>query len=91
MRQQGLYRFYIRRFVKRLYIPLPDEVTRRALLSHLLKKNVNEITEDQLAKLCELAKGYSGADVTNLAREASMGPLRDKMRCVASCHKTSVI
>lgn len=70
----------IRRFVKRLYIPLPDEVTRMALLSHLLKKNVNEISEDQLTKLCALTKGYSGADVTNLAREASMGPLRDKMR-----------
>uniref|UniRef100_A0A7S3PSK7 AAA ATPase AAA+ lid domain-containing protein n=1 Tax=Aplanochytrium stocchinoi TaxID=215587 RepID=A0A7S3PSK7_9STRA len=69
-----------RRFVKRLYIPLPDQVTRTSLLKRLLSKNANSVTEEELMKLVELTNGYSGADVTNLAREASMGPLRDKMR-----------
>jgi len=69
-----------RRFIKRLYIPLPDDVTRLALLRKLLSKNEHSITEEEISSLCTQTEGYSGADVTNLAREASMGPLRDKMR-----------
>mmetsp|Transcript_2441 Transcript_2441/g.4865 ORF Transcript_2441/g.4865 Transcript_2441/m.4865 type:complete len:626 (+) Transcript_2441:128-2005(+) len=69
-----------RRFVKRLYIPLPDEVTRTSLLKKLLGKNEHNLTEEEVVQLTNLTAGYSGADVTNLAREASMGPLRDTMR-----------
>ncbi|GBG34113.1 26S proteasome regulatory subunit 4 [Hondaea fermentalgiana] len=69
-----------RRFIKRLYIPLPDDVTRTALLRKLLSKNEHSLTQDDIVSLCAQTDGYSGADVTNLAREASMGPLRDKMR-----------
>ncbi|KAH9260848.1 hypothetical protein BASA81_001315 [Batrachochytrium salamandrivorans] len=69
-----------RRFVRRLYIPLPDHATRAKLLGHLLTKNDNTLTESEIAELGELTAGYSGADTTNLAREASMGPLRDVMR-----------
>lgn len=69
-----------RRFVRRLYIPLPDHATRAKLLGHLLTKNDNTLTEGEIAELGELTAGYSGADTTNLAREASMGPLRDVMR-----------
>jgi len=79
-RPQELDEAVRRRFVKRLYIPLPDPVTRLALLQKLLCKNDHVLTVDEVDKVCSLTKGYSGADVTNLAREASMGPLRDKMR-----------
>merc|ERR1719399_2480683 len=37
-----------RRFVKRLYIPLPDCVTRRALLCKLLAKNEHAVTDGEI-------------------------------------------
>ena len=69
-----------RRFIKRLYIPLPQSNTRLVLLKKLLGKNEHSLNEKELQTICDLTNGYSGADVHNLAREASMGPLRDRMR-----------
>lgn len=69
-----------RRFVRRLYVPLPDLETRQQLLGHLLGKNENCMTSDDIEAVATLTDGYSGADVTNLAREASMRPLREVMR-----------
>ena len=69
-----------RRFVRRLYIPLPERESRVALLKHLLLKNASDVSAAELEELGDLTEGYSGADVTNLAREAAMGPLRDVMR-----------
>ena len=71
-----------RRFVRRLYIPLPERESRVALLKHLLLKNASDVSAAELEELGDLTEGYSGADVTNLAREAAMGPLRDVMRPV---------
>ena len=76
-RPQDLDEAARRRFVKRLYIPLPDAETRRALFEILLKKNENEIDAKQLEALVQRADGYSGADIHNLCREAAMGPIRD--------------
>lgn len=76
-RPQDLDEAARRRFVKRLYIPLPDDETRYSLLSLLLKKNENSISEENLRDLTERSKGYSCADIHNLCREAAMGPIRD--------------
>ena len=76
-RPQDLDEAARRRFVKRLYIPLPDEETRRSLLSILLQKNDNTITEEEISLLTERSQGYSCADIHNLCREAAMGPIRD--------------
>jgi SpoVK/Ycf46/Vps4 family AAA+-type ATPase len=65
-----------RRFVKRLYIPLPERSDRRILLSTLLKKNAHELTESCLDQLAEYTEGFSGADLKALCVEAAMGPLR---------------
>ena len=69
-----------RRFVKRLYIPLPDRSTRIELLSKLLQKNSNTLTRAEIEDLATRTDGYSGADIANLAGEASMWPLRDRMK-----------
>lgn len=48
-----------RRFVKRIYIPLPDAVSRRQLLTMLLgecKHSVGERMEELVAR----TEGYSG-------------------------------
>lgn len=68
-----------RRMVKRIYIPLPSETARRALVTILLSSKGNEhtITGEELEKIVKSSKGYSGADVKALCGEAAMGPVRE--------------
>ncbi|KAG6591167.1 fidgetin-like protein [Phytophthora cinnamomi] len=66
-----------RRFVKRLYIPLPSFEARLDLVSRLLKDNKNDLTDENKAFIAESTKGYSGADVRALCTEAAMGPIRN--------------
>ncbi|KAE9325407.1 Fidgetin-like protein 1 [Phytophthora fragariae] len=65
-----------RRFVKRLYIPLPSFEARLDLVNRLLKDNKNGLTDDNKTFIAESTKGYSGADVRALCTEAAMGPIR---------------
>ena len=65
-----------RRFVKRLYIPLPDESDRSALLQVLMKTNANTLTQQDISKVASESKGYSGADLKALCADAAMGPIR---------------
>ena len=66
-----------RRFVKRLYIPLPDELSRRALLETLLADVFHKIDESGIETLTQRTDGYSGADIRSLCTEAAMGPIRE--------------
>ncbi|KAF3763736.1 AAA-domain-containing protein [Cryphonectria parasitica EP155] len=65
-----------RRFVRRQYIPLPEAETRAVQLQNLLGQQNHSLTDDDLAKLVELTDGFSGSDMTALAKDAAMGPLR---------------
>ncbi|XP_043479792.1 fidgetin-like protein 1 [Leptopilina heterotoma] len=65
-----------RRLVKRLYIPLPELEARVQIVDNLLKNERHELTNEDIEEIGRLADGYSGADVTNLCKEASMGPIR---------------
>ncbi|KAA3674526.1 uncharacterized protein DEA37_0008376 [Paragonimus westermani] len=65
-----------RRFVKRLYIPLPDLKARRQIVEHLLKQQRHRLAATDFAVVAQRTKGYSGADMANLCREAAMGPIR---------------
>lgn len=66
-----------RRFVKRFYVPLPDKQARRVLFDRLLSKNDHLLSIENIYRLVDRTEGYSGADVTNLCKEAAMGPMRD--------------
>ncbi|CAG0895721.1 unnamed protein product [Darwinula stevensoni] len=65
-----------RRFVKRLYIPLPDTSARGHILHNLLSDQEQNLTDDQVEAICEETEGFSGADMTSLCREAALGPIR---------------
>lgn len=65
-----------RRLVKRLYIPLPELEARKQIVNNLLTSVPNNITEQDIIDIAQQAEGYSGADMTNLCKEASMGPIR---------------
>ncbi|KAK7862339.1 hypothetical protein R5R35_005229 [Gryllus longicercus] len=64
-----------RRFEKRIYIQLPDETTRRALLELCLKTLAVENDID-VSNLAQRLDGYSGADITNVCRNAAMMSVR---------------
>ena len=66
-----------RRFVKRIYIPLPDVDGRRQLLYRLLKDCVHNLTEEEVEELAVKTAGYSGADIKSLCTESAMGPMRE--------------
>jgi fidgetin-like protein 1 len=65
-----------RRFVKRLYIPLPAAPDRETLIRTLLGKNKHSLTDACIEKLSIATDGFSGADLKALCVEAAMGPLR---------------
>ncbi|GIQ82662.1 hypothetical protein KIPB_003835, partial [Kipferlia bialata] len=66
----------LRRFPKRVLIPLPDLETRMELVSHLVRDSRHSMSAKELRYLGELTQGYSGSDLNALTREAAMGPLR---------------
>ncbi|GLV39920.1 Fidgetin [Carabus blaptoides fortunei] len=65
-----------RRFVKRLYIPLPEKQARLEIVKRLMSSERNELTDADMNDIADLSAGYSGADMKNLCAEASLGPIR---------------
>lgn len=65
-----------RRFVRRQYIPLPEAETRNRHLGQLLSRQKHALTPEQFEELVEMTDGFSGSDMTALAKDAAMGPLR---------------
>ncbi|XP_034042253.1 katanin p60 ATPase-containing subunit A-like 1 [Thalassophryne amazonica] len=68
-----------RRLEKRIYIPLPTAVGR----VELLKINLREVEVAQdvdLNLIAEKIEGYSGADITNVCRDASMMAMRRRIQ-----------
>lgn len=65
-----------RRFVRRQYIPLPEPETRKAHIEKLLSRQTHALSDTDISRLVDLTQGYSGSDLTALAKDAAMGPLR---------------
>ncbi|XP_054843614.1 spastin isoform X2 [Eublepharis macularius] len=76
-RPQELDDAVLRRFTKRVYVSLPNEETRLLLLKNLLSKQGNPLTQKELAQLARMTEGYSGSDLTALAKDAALGPIRE--------------
>ena len=83
------------RFDRKIKVPLPDEEGREEILKvHLRNK---EITQDvDLKEMSELTRGFSGADLENLANEAIILSLRnnktiiDRQRFLDAYEKTTI-
>ncbi|XP_076991118.1 spastin isoform X6 [Tamandua tetradactyla] len=76
-RPQELDEAVLRRFIKRVYVSLPNEETRLLLLKNLLCKQGSPLTQKELAQLARMTDGYSGSDLTALAKDAALGPIRE--------------
>lgn len=67
-----------RRLEKRIYIPLPNEESRRDLIRINLK-GVEVATDVDIDEVARRTEGYSGDDLTNICRDASMNGMRRKI------------
>ena len=69
---------------KRIYIPLPEPKDIRALLEINLKSLPLEPDVDLEALSAKMGDGgFSGADITNLCRDAAMMPMRRRIKVCA--------
>jgi SpoVK/Ycf46/Vps4 family AAA+-type ATPase len=81
----------LRRFGRRVYVPLPDAAARKQIFQDLLAKNTNNLSSSQLDRLVQGTANFSASDITNLSKEASMGPLRSiSMRSLANMDPTKI-
>ncbi|KAL6845421.1 hypothetical protein ACP4OV_024916 [Aristida adscensionis] len=67
-----------RRLEKRIYIPLPDFESRKALININLR-TVEIAADVDIDEVARRTEGYSGDDLTNVCRDASMNGMRRKI------------
>lgn len=93
-RPQELDEAVLRRFAKRVYVALPDGETRFTLLKNLLGKHGNPLSKNELSSLAKKSAGYSGSDLTSLAKDAALGPIRelgpDQVRSMAASEMRNI-
>eukprot|EP00092_Neocalanus_flemingeri_P033603 GFUD01036531.1.p1 GENE.GFUD01036531.1~~GFUD01036531.1.p1 ORF type:complete len:574 (+),score=222.58 GFUD01036531.1:126-1847(+) len=76
-RPQELDDAALRRFTKRVYVRMPDGDTRRQLVTQLLSKHGSPLTSKEIARVVTMTEGYTCSDLTNLARDAALAPVRE--------------
>eukprot|EP00557_Chaetoceros_sp_GSL56_P002608 CAMPEP_0176496038 /NCGR_PEP_ID=MMETSP0200_2-20121128/10986_1 /TAXON_ID=947934 /ORGANISM="Chaetoceros sp., Strain GSL56" /LENGTH=586 /DNA_ID=CAMNT_0017893975 /DNA_START=112 /DNA_END=1872 /DNA_ORIENTATION=+ len=70
----------MRRFQRRIYVPLPDKASRKTLWENLIDKSKGSAqinSSRDLRRLVDLSEGFSCSDISSIANEAAFGPLRD--------------
>ena len=67
----------LRRMTKRVYIGLPEQDARKALIKMKIKSVKNSLNDQSMERLALMTNGYSSADLTAVVKDAAMGPLRE--------------
>lgn len=65
-----------RRFEKRIYIPLPEAEARTTMLKLSIGSTPNDLSNADLVSIAKRCEGFSGADISILARDAIFEPVR---------------
>eukprot|EP01026_Neomeris_dumetosa_P080686 TRINITY_DN896_c0_g1_i1.p1 TRINITY_DN896_c0_g1~~TRINITY_DN896_c0_g1_i1.p1 ORF type:complete len:391 (+),score=74.19 TRINITY_DN896_c0_g1_i1:372-1544(+) len=65
-----------RRFVRRVYIPLPDQAARAHLFKVHIGDTPNELVDGDYQVLAENTEGFSGSDISVIVNDALMEPVR---------------
>ncbi|XP_042230389.1 suppressor protein of bem1/bed5 double mutants-like isoform X2 [Homarus americanus] len=68
---------FLRRFQRRLLIPLPNREGRRAIISSQFSSLPLQMTDSDWTNLLNATEGYSGADLMHLTMAAAFQPIRD--------------
>ena len=66
-----------RRFTKRILIPLPDFTSRKSIFQKLLNSVACNLTSLDFDKLVRKTEGFSAADISALASDIALNPIRE--------------
>jgi len=67
----------LRRFPKRVHVQMPEFDSRVALLEKLLSKQDHSLSHREILQIARETDGYSSSDLTALAKDAALGPIRE--------------
>lgn len=72
----------LRRFSRRIEVPLPDRTAREEFFQSMLSRPEldSDLSPDDLSTLVQLTQGYSGSDLADLCRTAALAPVRELMQ-----------
>ncbi|KAL3847969.1 hypothetical protein ACJMK2_018857 [Sinanodonta woodiana] len=77
---------FLRRFQKRIFIPLPDKEARIQLIKIHTKDNNLQLSEEDWNLLALRTEGYSGSDIATMTLGALFQPIRDlQAACYWKC------
>jgi len=65
-----------RRFVKRIYIPLPEKEARQIMFKIHIGKTPHTLADSDFAIMAEKTNGFSGSDISGVVQDALMEPVR---------------
>ncbi|CAH0477415.1 unnamed protein product [Peronospora belbahrii] len=74
---QELDEAIVRRLEKRIYVPLPDALSREGLVRHLLGGQKFCLSSKEIKYIVKSTEGYSGSDLKAVCKDAALGPIRD--------------
>ncbi|KAL1132114.1 hypothetical protein AAG570_010072 [Ranatra chinensis] len=66
---------FMRRFQRRIYVPLPDREARLTLMKNKCAGINNDMSDDDWNSVLDKTEGYSGSDLVNVANYALQEPL----------------
>jgi vacuolar protein-sorting-associated protein 4 len=66
----------LRRFQKRIYIPLPDREARAEIIKIHLRKTQHTLSDDQFLEIADKTEGFSGADISIMVNDAMFESIR---------------
>lgn len=72
----------LRRFSRRIEVPLPDTRARESFVKSVLSRPElnSDLSTADINLLAQLTAGYSGSDLKDLCRTAALAPVRDLMQ-----------
>lgn len=79
----------IRRFRKKIHIPLPDEEARKRLFEIHLGETRCDVSADDYAEFARRTQGFSGSDISNVVQEALMEPVKKIFEAKYFCYVLS--
>ncbi|CAH1251553.1 VPS4B [Branchiostoma lanceolatum] len=68
---------FLRRFQRRIYVPLPDRESRKSLLQIHTSQNGVQLTDQEWDQLADRTQGFSGSDIATVILAALFEPIRD--------------